>query len=556
VNLHASLRRCFLAGNDEQSLDDASADLPLLLPREGLEKARPQPSRSWFAAIVVALCILLALAIFQAPWFHQAEAPIEADLPLIVRVVGEVRVEAASGSRETAAVGDSLRMGETLLVEGENEVAIRYPDGTEIELVGAATLAVGQSPQRGKQLELQGGTLQADVAPQPGERPLLIVTPHARLRVLGTRFELAADAEEGTRLDLESGRVELLRGMEKPLAVEPNSIAIVPPTPDPIRVTPWPAVIDSPQREAAFPGLKSGGFSTDGSTVVAATRWQAVYWYGDGRLEAVPFSRREKKGIFFKHQSRTMLMFKKTDPRELVLWDSTTRKPTDFVTDYFDLPREDQADTNEPKGWRHPTRVAEFSPQGDWVAFLQGRCFRMWDTGRRQWLDYAERYDGKPMAAMASSDDGQWLAIAVRRNTIDVIHPFDGQVVATWRIQHCVPTSLAFSAKRERLAAAFVGRLKVYDVASGDELSTYHEPALVFHRVAMSPDGRIVAASNLSGRIRMWDVDSHAELPMLDVGERVLDLAFADDGKRLAVVTKGRMGIWNVGVENSETISK
>jgi hypothetical protein len=50
----------------------------------------------------------------------------------------------------------------------------------------------------------------------------------------------------------------------------------------------------------------------------------------------------------------------------------------------------------------------------------------------------------------------------------------------------------------------------------------------------------------------MWDVDSHTELPMLDVGETVRDLAFAADGERLAVVTKGRMGVWEVGGEKPE----
>jgi hypothetical protein len=393
-------------------------------------------------------------------------------------------------------------------------------------------------------LELQSGTLQADVAVQPAERPLLIATPHARIRVLATRFELATDSEEGTRLDLESGRVELLRGAEKPLAVEPNSIATVPSTPDPIRITPRPAVVDSPLRETEFPGLMSARFSADASTVVAATRWQAVYWYKDDRLEAVPFSPTEKKGIYFHLQAKTLLAFVKKETQGFALWDTVTREPIHLVDDCFgDEP---------PDRWHRTTNVTALSPQGDWVALQRGRRFRLWDTKQQQWLDYADRYDSRPMSAMASSDDGRLLAIAVRRNMIDVMNAIDGQVVASWQIEHLVPTSLEFSANGQRLAAGFVGHLKVYDVATINEISAVHQPTTTFHRVAISPDGRRVAASTQSRRIQTWDVDSHTELPMLNVGETVRDLAFAADGERLAVVSKGRMGVWEVGGEKPE----
>ena len=137
---------------------------------------------------------------------------------------------------------------------------------------------------------MKNGLLQADVARQPEDAPLMIVTPQARVRVLGTRFELATDEQDGTRLDLESGQVELVRGDERPVKVEPNSIAIVPTTADPIRVSPRPAVVETPERETSFKGLKSVAFADDGETLIASTGWQALYWYEDDRLEVVPFS--------------------------------------------------------------------------------------------------------------------------------------------------------------------------------------------------------------------------------------------------------------------------
>lgn len=551
MNLHASLRGWFLAENGEASLDTELAELPLLLSREGLQSARTRSSRPWLAAFFVVSCVLLAFVIYQAPWFRQPDSTLATDLPLVVRVVGDVRVKTASGSSRNMAVGESPQVGDTLFVEDDDEVVLRYRDGTEIELDGTSRLMVGQSAQSGKQLELRSGTLQADVAAQAADRPLLIITPHARVLVLGTRFELATDSETGTRLDLESGRVELLRGIEKPLAVESNSVAIIPSTSDPIRVTPRPAVIDSPRREAAFPGIKSARFSADGSTIMAATRWQAVYWHDDNRLEALPFSPKEKKGISFKCQSDSLLAFEGDKPRTLTILDAQSRAPTHVFKDYAGLPRKVDDNAERPKGWKPPANVSALSPKGNWVAFRRGRLFRLWNADQQRWSDYAARYDGKPMQAMASSTDGRLLAIAIRRTTIDVMNPLDGEIVVNWPIRHEAPTSLAFSADGQRLAAGFAGHLRIYDVACGEELATFEQTGLLFLHVALSPDGRLVATSD-RGRVRMWDVNSQSELPILDAGDRVLDLAFAADGKRLVVVAKGRMSVWQVAVEESE----
>ncbi len=56
-----------------------------------------------------------------------------------------------------------------------------------------------------------GSRLRAQVEPQSLDRPVVVVTPHLRLVVLGTRFDLYVDGTE-SRVDLIEGRVRVERG--------------------------------------------------------------------------------------------------------------------------------------------------------------------------------------------------------------------------------------------------------------------------------------------------------------------------------------------------------
>ena len=74
VNLHTSLRRWFLTGDEEPSLDAEFADLPQRLSRERLENVGPRQRRFWFAALVIVSCAVLSLVLSQATWFRRLDA--------------------------------------------------------------------------------------------------------------------------------------------------------------------------------------------------------------------------------------------------------------------------------------------------------------------------------------------------------------------------------------------------------------------------------------------------------------------------------------------------
>jgi len=109
-----------------------------------------------------------------------------------------------------AASGLRLRAGDVLLTAAASSVELRFfGEPTALALNANAELWL-RGGQDAKGLELRRGQMAATVAPQPPSHPLIIATPQARAKVLGTRFRLAARGAS-TWLEVAAGAVELTR---------------------------------------------------------------------------------------------------------------------------------------------------------------------------------------------------------------------------------------------------------------------------------------------------------------------------------------------------------
>ena len=229
----------------------------------------------------------------------------------------------------------------------------------------------------------------------------------------------------------------------------------------------------------------------------------------------------------------------------------------------------------DPRKWRLPARATvrlgkgtmgnpdafsdpvSFSPDGQHLALATRIGIWLYDVATSRERDL---FPGPWVTAVAFAPDGT-LAAGLR----------DGGAVALWggREERTVlyrhyeaVRSVAFSPDGTLLGSASENKLKLWDVASGVELweARAARPRAdgEFRSVAFSSDGTILAATGLEmgeyqGRaaIRLWDVESAAEITTLDVtalddGTEILVVALSPDGTTLATGSWNTVKLWDV----------
>ena len=121
------------------------------------------------------------------------------------RVAGEVLV-----GTEPAETGKGVTSGRSVVTGRGGYAALRYADGSRVELAGETTLARVSDGPPGKSAQLEQGMIFVDAVKQPAARPFSISTAQAESLVLGTQFVLQT-APGVTRIDVREGRVKFTR---------------------------------------------------------------------------------------------------------------------------------------------------------------------------------------------------------------------------------------------------------------------------------------------------------------------------------------------------------
>jgi len=172
-----------------------AARLPVASPRRA----------SWARRITLAAaCVVAVLGVrflLRAPVPPRALATVQRARDALV---------ARADERITAAHGLTLCAGDRVLTGTRGALALEYHDVAARVLAGAQTHIAFNNIPDGLQLELTRGRIELDVQVAPGLKPPVVLTPHARLQVAGTRFAVAVDSQE-TRVDVWQGVVCLER---------------------------------------------------------------------------------------------------------------------------------------------------------------------------------------------------------------------------------------------------------------------------------------------------------------------------------------------------------
>ena len=113
--------------------------------------------------------------------------------------------------------------------------------------------------------------------------------------------------------------------------------------------------------------------------------------------------------------------------------------------------------------------------------------------------------------------------------------------------------AVAFSPDGKLLAAgggepAQKGEVKIWNVASGNEVITFNGHSDAVYAIAFSPDGKVLATSSYDKMIQLWDVATGKPLKTLkDHIDAVYSLVFTPDGKRLISAAADRtVKVWDI----------
>ena len=157
--------------------------------------------------------------------------------------------------------------------------------------------------------------------------------------------------------------------------------------------------------------------------------------------------------------------------------------------------------------------------------------------------------------AVAFSPTSPYLAVANIRGSIVVWNSETNHQLATlYHPRHGASRDdLAFSGDGTHLAASNADSVQIWDLTRADERSvmTGHQggiPSAVFH-----PNGRLLATGGKDDEVRIWNSSTGRLIRTLKIGEAVQALAYAADGRVLAVGSMGRTGAPHLRLVDSQS---
>jgi hypothetical protein len=196
---------------------DAFGTLELRRASAGTGSAHPvrglwhQLARLWPASIGPRWKLGLALAAFALAWIPVANLLARRDhIARLEAPSAGVRLQRGTQTLTPEQAGYWVQRGDQLTVPTDAVTSLVYPEEkTRLQLQGGSIVTVLEG-EVGKRLELNRGTLSAEVAPQAEGQAMLVVTPHAVATVLGTEFSLSVTPDR-SRLEVLSGTIRLAR---------------------------------------------------------------------------------------------------------------------------------------------------------------------------------------------------------------------------------------------------------------------------------------------------------------------------------------------------------
>jgi dipeptidyl aminopeptidase/acylaminoacyl peptidase len=199
-------------------------------------------------------------------------------------------------------------------------------------------------------------------------------------------------------------------------------------------------------------------------------------------------------------------------------------------------------------------KALAFSPDGKRMVSCGGGSepVRIWDVAERKCVAVCRGHTDV-VTHVAYSRDGKRLASTSNDGTIRLWDPATGKEIATLdndganaRFRSTHP-DFSFTPDSTRLLAGGHGRVTIWDLATRKVTRSIRLSDEGNYSVAISPDGKMLAASGADERIRLVDLESGRTILEFEIEEKgtVPCLAFSPDGKTLAAASD-IVRLWDV----------
>ena len=145
------------------------------------------------------------------------------------------------------------------------------------------------------------------------------------------------------------------------------------------------------------------------------------------------------------------------------------------------------------------------------------------------------------------SPDGSLITAACGVNAVPIWNVETGDVVSTLATGDVQMVSCIFSPDGMTLACGgFNGKVILWDVGTAAEIKEIANIQSPIWEIAFTPDGKKLATCGINDTVRLWNVESGEQIWVTDAMEECLSLAFDPAGKVIAYGgMRGEIGILN-----------
>ena len=174
---------------------------------------------------------------------------------------------------------------------------------------------------------------------------------------------------------------------------------------------------------------------------------------------------------------------------------------------------------------------------------------RVWKVATGE-LQSVPRGHREAVLSLAFAPNGKTLASSSSDGTIRLWDPETSQEKAIFRGHKSHVMAVAFAPDGKTLATASFDRsLKLWNAIPEQERNTLRGGQLGVTGLAFSQDDRTLATIGFDGTTKLWDVDSGSTSATLVEKTPGRSLAFAPDGKTLAIGSQKVVQLWDLGAK-------